>query len=943
MEIKPPPPPPRVKGPGKIWFLLSAIVVIALVSADQIIAFYFDLLWFEQYGFLSVMWTLLGAQLGLGLTAATVFFIVTYGTLKSTYKKSAHLPVVLSDRVRREAPFLQIMADNLKPLVLIIPLVLAIMTGLIFAQQWDVVMKFINQVPFGKSDPIFDKDYSFYLFTLPFWSMTKGLAWQALVVISIGLVLIHFFKQHITFTNNGIVTYPEARRALSTLFFFGFLFYALDVYMKRFGLVVDGRTSVVTGISYANDWGRLPAMSLTIVVSLIGAVVSLFNRNGTSLRRSFFLVAATVVVMVGGNLYANILQKFVVDPNELVKETPYIEHSIAGARVGYGLDQVEENVLTGSDNLTRESIERNSVTIENIRLWDQEPLLDTLGQIQEIRTYYQFQSVDNDRYTINGRYQQTLLSPRELLSTNLPNRTWINEHLTFTHGYGVSLSPVNLMTPQGLPVLHIKDIPPQSSVDLKVARPEIYYGELSNDHVFVNTGTKEFDYPEGEKNVYKNYEGSGGVIVGSWFRKVLLAARFKTMKILFSQDIQNESRLLFYRNIMERVRKVAPFLKYDRDPYMVITDDGRLVWMVDAYTVSDRLPYSVRVRDTEMIGGIANYVRNSVKVTVDAYEGTITFYVADEKDPIIQTYRQIFPDMFRELKAMPADLRNHIRYPADLFSLQTLVYTSYHMKTPQVFYNKEDEWDIPQIDSQQMKPYYTIMKLPGKEKEEYILMLPFTPKGKQNMAAWMVARSDGDDYGKLVLYAFPKQKLIYGPSQIVARINQEAEISRQISMWDQRGSQVIQGNLLVIPIEESLIFVRPLYLKADTGKIPELKRVVVGYGDKIAMERTLEEALAKIFEGIQLNGSSVSADAETVSSLPSTTGTNGVVLSQADFEKIKIFFDRAVTSQKKIDKAVTGYQKDLDALGQALSSARPVTPTPPPSATPAIEETAPTE
>ncbi|QPJ61835.1 MAG: UPF0182 family protein [Candidatus Nitronauta litoralis] len=931
MEIKPP-PPPRVKGPGKIWFLLAAIIVIALISADQIIEFYFDLLWFEQYGFLSVIWTMLGAQTGLGLLAGSAFFIITYGTLKTTYKKSAHLPVVLSDRVRRDAPFLQLMADNLKPLVLFIPLVLAIMTGLIFAQQWDVVMKFLNQVPFGKSDPIFEKDYSFYLFTLPLWSMAKGLAWQAFVVIAIGMTLIHFFKQHITFTTNGIVTYPEGRRALSWLFFFGFLFFAMDVYMRRFGLVVDGRTSVVTGVSYANDYGRLPAMGLAIIMSLIGAVVSVLNRNSTSLRRPIYILIGTIVVLVGGNGYSNLLQKFVVDPNELIKETPYIEHSIAGTRIGYGLDQVEENVLTGSNSLSRESIERNDVTIENIRLWDQEPLLDTLGQIQEIRTYYQFQSVDNDRYTINGRYQQTLLSPRELLSTNLPNRTWINEHLTFTHGYGVSLSPVNLMSPQGLPVLHIKDIPPRSSVDLQVTRPEIYYGELSNDHVFVNTGTKEFDYPEGEKNVYKNYEGSGGVEIGSWFRKLLLAARFKTMKILFSEDIKNDSRLLFYRNIKERVSKIAPFLKYDGDPYMVITDAGRLVWMVDAYTVSDRLPYSVRVRDTDMLGGTANYIRNSVKVTVDAYEGTITYYVADEKDPIIQTYRQVFPKMFRELKDMPADLRSHIRYPSDLFSLQTLVYTQYHMKTPQVFYNKEDEWDIPEIDAKKMQPYYTIMKLPGKEKEEYILMLPFTPKGKQNMAAWMVARSDGADYGKLVLYTFPKQKLIYGPSQIVARINQEAEISRQISMWDQRGSQVIQGNLLVIPIEESLIFVRPLYLKADTGKIPELKRVIVGYENKIAMEQTLEKALAKIFEGIQLKSPTIAPDSGT-SSMPSDVGVDGVVLSQADYEKIKTFFDRAVSSQKKIDAAVSGYQQDLDALGQALSAAKPVKPTPPAPAT----------
>ncbi|MCA9483624.1 MAG: UPF0182 family protein [Nitrospina sp.] len=904
--------------------------MVVLISADQIINFYIDLLWFDQYGFLSVIWTMLTAQLGLGISAGALFFIVTYGTLKSTYKKSAHLPVVLSDRVRRDAPFLQLMADNLRPLVFFIPLVLAIMTGLVFAQQWDVVLKFISQVPFGQSDPIFNQDYSFYLFTLPFWSMAKGLAWQALVIIAIGVVLIHFLKQYITFTPNGIVTYPEGRRAISWLFFFGFLFFALDLYMKRFDLMMDGRTSVVTGIGYAIDWGKLPAMNLALGLSLAGAFISLLNRNAANLRKPIFTAIGVAVVLLGGNLYTNLLQKFVVDPNELIKETPYIEHSIAGTRTGYGLDQVEENVLTGSNSLTADSVQHNKTTIDNIRLWDQEPLLDTLGQLQEIRTYYQFQSVDNDRYTINGRYQQTLLSPRELLSSNLPNRTWINEHLTFTHGYGVSLSPVNLVTPQGMPVLDIKDIPPRSNVDLKITRPEIYYGELSNDHVFVNTGTKEFDYPEGEKNVYKNYQGSGGVEVGSFFRKVLMAARFKTLKILFSEDIKNDSRLLVYRSIQERVRKIAPFLRFDRDPYLVITKEGKLVWLYDAYTVSDRLPYSVRVRDSEVIGGEANYIRNSVKVVVDAYEGTLQFFVADPKDPIILTYQQMFPQMFRPLAEMDPDLKTHIRYPSDLFAIQTLVYTAYHMKTPQVFYNKEDEWQIPQIDGRQMTPYYTIMKLPGKTQEEYILMLPFTPRGKQNMAAWMVARSDGEHYGKLVVYAFPKQKLIYGPSQIVARINQEAEISRQISLWDQRGSQVIQGNLLVIPIEESLIYVRPLYLKADTGKIPELKRVIVGYEDKIAMEPTLEQALARIFSGIEFEPREDFRQDDTAEGEPPVSGTAGMVLSQEDYEKIRDYLDRALASRRKLDEALTGHERDLESLKDALSLARPATPPAPP-------------
>ncbi|MCS5649514.1 MAG: UPF0182 family protein, partial [Dehalococcoidia bacterium] len=569
------------------------------------------------------------------------------------------------------------------------------------------------------------------------------------------------------------------------------------------------------------------------VLSLIGAGLSFFIATGRGLKKVTLALTGIGVIYFVGSLYPKILQTFVVNPNELIKETPFIEHTIAGSLMAYGLDTTVTKTLTGAEALNADSIRDNSLTIENIRLWDQEPLLDTLGQLQEIRTYYQFNSVDNDRYTIDGRYRQTLLSPRELESENLPNRTWINEHLTFTHGYGVTLSPVNQITPQGLPVLFIKDIPPRSNVDLKVEQPEIYFGELSNDHVFVNTGTKEFDYPEGEKNVYKNYEGSGGFLVESFIRKALLAARFKTLKILFSQDINSESRVLMYRNITERVLKVAPFLRLDNDPYLVVTE-GKMKWVYDAYTVSDLFPYS------QTIPRFGNYVRNSVKIVIDAYEGSMDFFIADPNDPIILTWKNVFPELFKELREMPEDLRRHIRYPSDLFTIQAFIYATYHMKTPQVFYNKEDQWEIPEIDNKMMEPYYMIMKLPGNATEEYILMLPFTPRGKSNLSAWMVAQSDGENYGHLRAYTFPKQKLIYGPNQIVARINQDAEVSRQISLWDQRGSKVIQGTMLVIPIEESLIYVRPLYLRADAGKIPELKRVIVGYEDTIAMERTLE-------------------------------------------------------------------------------------------------------
>lgn len=897
----------------KKWlFILAGVVVIGSLFADKIIVFYIDLLWFEHLGFEAVLWTTVGAQLGLGLLMAVLFFAFTYFILRSIYNKTSHLPILLSDQVKRELPFLDLMASNLKPLILLGPLVIAAMTGFVMSQKWDTLLKFINAVPFDQVDPIFGRDYSFYLFHLPLWLLIKSVLWEGLIVVAIGVGLIYFFKRFVYLGPKGVVILPEARRILLLLAAFFFLLMAADFYFQRFGLLTEGN-GTVTGIGYADDFGRLPLLVTMSWVAILGAVLSVLSIFAGGFKKVVFTAGGLAILFFGGNIYPTILQKLVVDPNELIKETPYIEHTIAGSLLGYGLDQIENHGLEGSASLTAENIKANAATIDNIRLWDEEPLLDTLGQIQEIRTYYQFHSVDNDRYMIDGVYRQTLLSPRELLASNLPNRTWINEHLTFTHGYGIAMTQVNQATPEGLPVLLIKDIPPQSSVDLVVTRPEIYFGELPNDHVFVNTGTKEFDYPEGEQNVYTNYQGKGGVTIGSFIRKAIMAVRFKTMKILFSEDIENESRVLMYRNITERVQKVVPFLRLDNDPYLVISN-GRLLWIYDAYTVSDQFPYS------ETIPGFGNYVRNSVKIVIDAYDGSMNFYIADPKDPIILTYRDIFPNLFKDLGEMPEDLRKHIRYPSDLFSIQTFIFATYHMKTPQVFYNKEDQWEIPEIDGEIMQPYYTIMKLPSKEKEEYILMLPFTPMGKANLSAWMVARSDGDHYGKLVVYTFPKQKLIYGPSQIVARINQDAEVSRQISLWDQRGSSVIQGNLLVIPIDEGLIYVRPLYLKADAGKIPELKRVIVGYEDTIAMEKTLNEALHKIFGGLMEKKPDVGSERQELP-LASIASGEDVVLSQSDYMKIKIIFDRVMGSQAELDRSLANYKMDLQSLGKVLKAA----------------------
>ena len=898
--------------------LLAVAVFAGSLFADKIVSFYFDLIWFGSLNYESVFWTVIGAQYMIGGATAILIFLATYLPLNRILSRTSHLPILLSDEIRRDVPLLDFLSSNLRPLFLFGPLLLGIMSGLAFGLQWEKVLLFLNAAPFGESDPIFSKDYSFYLFSYPVALLIKSMLWEILIIVSMGAGLVFFFKRFLFIDANGIVLLPNARRTLSILSGLLFLTLAWDFYLQRYALALHGN-GVVDGISYSDFNGKLPLLNILSVISALAGCVCFYNAFRFGFRKVIYSALGVGTIYFAGNFYPTLLQKFVVTPNELIKEAPFIEHTIAGTLKGYGLDKTQVNELAGENSLNAESILRNSATVENIRLWDQEPLLDTLGQIQEIRTYYQFNSIDNDRYSIDGNYRQTLLSPRELLTPSLPNRTWVNEHLTFTHGYGVYLSPVNEVTPEGLPYLFIKDIPPRSEVDLKVERPEIYFGELSSDHVFVNTDTKEFDYPKGATNVYKNYEGKGGFPINSFWRKILLAYRFKTAKIFFSNDIRNDSRTLMYRNIKERVEKVAPFLTLDNDPYLVISK-GRLIWLFDAYTISDKFPYSHMLG---FLGRTGNYIRNSVKISIDAYDGSIDFYISDPKDPVILTYQKVFPGLFKSLNEMDEDLRRHIRYPSDLFAIQTFIFATYHMKQPQIFYNKEDQWEIPEIDGKMMEPYYTIMKLPQEEGEEYILMLPFTPRGKSNLSAWIVARSDGEHYGKLEAYTFPKRKLIYGPNQIVARINQDAEISRQISLWDQRGSSVIQGTLLVIPIEESLIYIRPLYLKADAGKIPELKRVIVSYEDTIAMEPTLDQAFRKIFPGLSNDAPSPKNDrVQAIAKEPTLSAGEKIVLNREEYESIRTVLEEVLSSQEALEKALTSNRKKLERLGENLKLGR---------------------
>jgi len=685
--------------------------------------------------------------------------------------------------------------------------------------------------------------------------------------------------------------------------------------MPRLLLTPSG---VIQGASYVDVEVTLPMLKLLMLVLLLGSGLAAYQAFSIKNWPIPLAMALYFIVSAGGAGYAAVIQRIVVTPNEQEKEAPFITYNIESTRKAFALDNVEERELSGEATLTLADINNNSETINNVRLWDHQPLLDTFGQIQEIRTYYDFASVDNDRYVIDGQYRQIMLSSRELNSESLPNRTWPNERLTFTHGYGVALGPVNEVTPEGLPVLFIKDLPPASSVDLNVDQPGLYFSDLSSDYVLVNTNTREFHYPKGDDNVFSQYEGAGGVPLGGLIRKALFALYFRDFNILISEQLTPESRVIFHRNITDRVNAIAPFLVYDGDPYLVISE-GRMFWMRDAYTVSKRYPYSTQVVNE------VNYIRNSVKIVIDAYHGTTTYYLADPNDPIALTLQRVFPDLFTPLDEMSADLRSHIRYPEDIFRLQTAMFSIYHMTNPAVFYNKEDQWEVPAIDADgraaQMEPYYTIMKLPGENEAEFIQMLPFTPARKDNLAAWMVARSDGPHYGKLIAFAFPKQTVVFGPRQIVARINQDETISPQITLWNQQGSQVIQGTLLVIPIEESLLYIRPLYLRAAGGRIPELKRVIVAYQNQIVMEETLSLALGRLFGRVTENLQLASTEqGEPTAAISMTSGqmdalevpTQGLALA----EQAREHYERAIQAQRDGDWRL--YGDEVTRLGQIL-------------------------
>ncbi len=825
----------RRGGNKKILIPMLLFVIFIILSVGK--GLYSEWLWFNSLSYGSVYVTILKTKVLLFFAAAAIFAAIFLGNLVLATRLSPKGKTVLWPWALLEGEL-----ASLKVAMIMGIAFLCFIFGMVAQGNWELVLRFFNQQNFGSVDPVFHKEVSFYVFSLPFLQLLKGWIQGAFVVTVLGSGAIYFLgymgqRMKFDYARSVLVHACSLVAIVLGTFAWG---YWLDIW----DLVFSER-GVAFGASYTDIHAQLPAQWILIGAVLVFTVILIVAFTTRRRRLLTYGIAIWIVVsIVTAGIFPSLMQRLQVQPNEFALEKPYIQYNIQATRDAFALNRIEEQSFPAEEMPTNLDIINNKITINNIRLWDHRTLIDTYNQIQAIRLYYDFNDVDVDRYYMDGTYQQVMLSARELSADKLAGeaQTWVNRRLQFTHGYGVALSPVNEISPEGLPILTIKDIPPVGDIPIDV--PQIYFGEKTDEYVIVNTNTQEFDYPMGDSNIYGEWQGEGGVSIGGLLQRAIYAWQFNDFNILISSEMTADSRILYYRNIGERVKHLAPFLQLDSDPYMVIVE-GRLYWIQDAYTTTTNYPYS------EPFEGNVNYIRNSVKAVIDAYEGDVTFYISDPEDALIQTYQSIFPELFVPIEQMLEPLRQHIRYPEGMFTIQAKVYQSYHMQDAQVFYNKEDLWSFPKEvysgAEQVMQPYYITMHLPEEDKEEFLLMLPFTPVNKNNTVGWLAARCDGENYGKLLAYIFPKDKLVYGPSQIENRIQQDITITEQLALWGRGGSRVIRGNLLMIPLGDSNLFVEPVFLQADAGGLPELKRVIVAAGDQIAMEPTLGESLAAIF------------------------------------------------------------------------------------------------
>ena len=827
------PPPRPIRRPNRIWWLLL-IPVLFFMFFNAIVGFLADWAWFASLDLSSILFTRVGAWFGLFLAGTAVAGLILGVNLYIVRRLEPHgLTGTTLEQV------VEAFGVRMVTLFNIVVVGMALLLGLSIAGAWQDVLLYLNQVPFAVTDPLFGRNVGFYVFTLPILELARG--WLMAVLIVTLLVVV-------TASGFGLRGW-QARRAV--LLQFGILG-ALILGLVAVGYQIDAmnllfsQRGVVFGAGYTDVHAQLPAYSILTFVTLAAAVLVIV---AVYLRQAWRAMLAVVAIwfvasIVAGALYPAFVQRFQVDPNELNLERPYIEDNISYTRIAYDLDEIDVRSYGQVEVLEPATLIAEPETIRNVRLWDYRPLLETYNQVQALRQQYRFNDADVDRYKIDGELRQVVLAAREMVPAQLDAsaQTWVNLKLVYTHGFGVAMSPVELVTPDGLPEFYIKDLPPQGVIP--VTQPQIYFGEVADSYVVGNTRVEEFDFPLENGYAGSHFAADTGIDMSLWNR-LLFALRFADINLLLSQDITAESQLLWRRNIEQRVELLAPFLRFDRDPYVVVAEDGRLYWFLDAYTLTDHYPYS------EPFNGQFNYIRNSVKVVIDAYTGETTFYVVDPEEPIAAAYRKIYPELFKPLSEIPPYLVQHIRYPTDLFAVQSQLYLTYHMINATDFYNGEDVWAWPQEmhynQAQPMEPYYVLMQLPDEEKLEYMQILPFTPANRENMIAWLAARSDPAQYGEKIVYEFGKETLVFGPQQVEARIDQDPSISAQLSLWNQQGSSVIRGNLLVIPVGNSLLYVEPLYLQSDTAKIPQLKRVVLATAEKVVMAENLGLALVKLF------------------------------------------------------------------------------------------------
>jgi hypothetical protein len=883
---------------GRPLWILLIIAIAAVIILPAFSDFYTELLWFRSQDISSVFWTRLIPQGILFLAAAAIAFFAYWFNFRKAVK---NVQPMLNQEVQK---FLGPRFAGI--IITVVAIIFAIFNGLAVKGDWPMVLRFLNASPFGHVDPIFGNDVGFYVFSLPFIAFLQSWLIGILSMCFIGSAAIYLAALMPTIQQEGRITVPKFTQVhLTIIGFFIVLVWGVGYWIERFYLLYSDR-GVAFGASYTDIHADLLALNVMAAITFIVAIlliVSIFKKKTWKFSAGLVgILIATSIILRG--FYPGIVQKYVVEPNEYQKEKEYIEYNIQATRDAYDISGIKNVSMSPKDGVTIPDLNKNFETLQNIRLWDYRPLLRTFKQLQEIRSYYDFYDVDIDRYTIDGDYRQVILSGRELKLSELQNPTWVNTRLEFTHGYGLVMSPVNEIGPSGLPMLWVRDIPPEVEVPIEINRPEIYYGEQPNEYVFVNTTVEEFDYPMGTANARTTYEGTGGVSIGSFWRRLLYTLSMGDTKILFTNVFTDESKILLNRNVQQRLHKAAPFLLFDSDPYLTVID-GRFLWVQDAYTVTDRYPYSEPTR----ISGAGeyqkiNYIRNSVKATVDAYDGTMHFYVMNEGDPIIKTWAAIFPDLFTSGEEMSQSLREHIRYPKSLFDIQAQIYRTYHMQNANTFYNKEDLWEtMNTLDSKNtLSAYYVIMRLAEEEKAEFMLISPYMPVDRDNMIAWMAGRSDGENYGELLVYTFPKQKLVYGPSQIEALTDQTPEISAQLSLWSQRGSDVIRGHLLVIPVENALLYVQPLYLRAATSDLPELKRVIVSTGGRVVWGETLQIAMKNLL-GESISGLKTEMD-EQIPEEDQVTGTEQIFTGEESLSKL-------------IEKAQQHWDNAQEALGNA--------------------------